>query len=52
MTKMELSDLDTTIAFYGHAAGDEIGGPPCLAVFVGILVGSGNTDPRDPPPTF
>jgi len=40
MKSLELPDLQTTTMLYGQASRDEVGGPPCVAVFIGIFVGN------------
>lgn len=40
MDNIDLPDLETLVGLYGHTERDELGGPPCLAVIAGIIVGN------------
>ncbi|GGI77193.1 hypothetical protein GCM10007973_12620 [Polymorphobacter multimanifer] len=34
----ELEELDTVVGLFGTTLCDDVGGPPCVAVIVGIIV--------------
>ncbi len=34
----ELEELDTVVHLFGSTVCDDVGGPPCVAVIVGIII--------------
>lgn len=36
----ELEELDTVIGLFGSTLCEDVGGPPCVVVIIGIIIGT------------